>query len=87
MSAETAWWITLGAGLVVAAVAVLLLHLLLRQVQRIERASAEAWMTGKRVAGNTATTWMLDLMTKQVRRVNHDLTTARQPDRPGQGRR
>ena len=69
MSTEASWWITLAAGLVVAVVAVVLLHLLLRQVQRIERASVEVWTTGKRVAGNTATTWMLDLMSKQLDRL------------------
>lgn len=54
------WWITLGVGLVVAVVAVILLQLLLSQVHRIERDALAIWETGKLVAANTATTWQLD---------------------------
>lgn len=54
------WWITLGVGLVVAAVVVLLLQLLLRAVERIERNVIVLWQTATTVARNTATTWQLD---------------------------
>lgn len=55
-----AWWaITLGLGLVVAVVAVVLLQMFLRQLHRIERDAERLWHTGKLVAGNTATTWQL----------------------------
>lgn len=71
------WWITLGVGLVVAVVAVILLQLLLVQVHRIERVALAIWETGKQVAANTATTWMLedtterlDLLTQEAQR--HD---------------
>ena len=53
------WWITLGVGLVVAAVVVLLLQLLLRAVERIERNVIVLWQTATTVARNTATTWLL----------------------------
>ena len=53
------WWITLGVGLVVAAVVVVLLQLLLRAVERIERNVVALWQTATTVAGNTATTWLL----------------------------
>jgi hypothetical protein len=53
------WWITLGAGLVVAAVVVVLLQLLLRAVERIERNVVELWQTATTVARNTATSWLL----------------------------
>jgi hypothetical protein len=53
------WWITLGIGLVVAAVVVILLQLLLRAVERIERNVVELWQTATTVARNTATTWLL----------------------------
>jgi hypothetical protein len=53
------WWITLGVGLVVAAVVVLLLQLLLRAVERIERNVIALWQTATTVARNTATTWLL----------------------------
>jgi hypothetical protein len=59
MSTETLWWITLGVGLVVAVVAVVLLQLFLNQVRRIERGSLDVWETATTVARNTATTWML----------------------------
>ncbi len=60
------WWITLGVGLVVAVVAVILLQLLLSQVHRIERVALAIWETGKLVAANTATTWMLTETTERL---------------------
>ncbi len=59
MTTHTLWWITLGVGLVVALVAIVLLQLFLNQVRRIERGSLEVWETATTVARNTATTWML----------------------------
>jgi hypothetical protein len=53
------WWAALGLGLLVAIVVVVLLHALRRQVKGIETAFEQAWETGKQVAQNTATTWML----------------------------
>jgi hypothetical protein len=53
------WWITLGVGLVVAVVVVLLLQRLLRAVERIEHNVIELWQTATTVARNTATTWLL----------------------------
>lgn len=59
MSNNTLWWITLGVGLVVAIVAVVLLQIFLNQVRKIERGSLDVWETATTVARNTATTWML----------------------------
>lgn len=56
---QTIWWVTLGLGLVVAAVVVFLLQRLLRAVQKVERNVAELWATATTVARNTATTWLL----------------------------
>jgi hypothetical protein len=56
---ERLWWITLGVGLVVAAVVTLLLHLLLGAVKRIERNVTVLWQTATTVARNTATSWQL----------------------------
>ena len=53
------WWLALGLGLVVLLVAVALLQLFLREVQRIELHAREVWQAGKGVAANTATTWQL----------------------------
>jgi hypothetical protein len=58
-AAETAWWVTLGVGLVVALVVWGLLEQLRRAVVRIDEAVDEVWTMGKRVAQNTATTHML----------------------------
>lgn len=55
----TMWWITLGVGLVVAVVVVVLLEVLARNVEEIDRNVAKAWSTATRVARNTATTWSL----------------------------
>jgi hypothetical protein len=58
-AAETAWWITLGVGLVVALVVWGLLEALRRTVNEIDEAVDRVWTMGKRVAQNTATTHML----------------------------
>ncbi len=82
MSTETMWWITLGLGLVVALVAVVLLHLFYTQVRRIESGSEAIWEAGKQVARNTATTWMLhqttvrlDALTEEALKHNDFLDT------------
>jgi len=59
MSNDGYWFLTLGLGLVVAVVAVVLLELFLRQVHRIEAGAALVWTAGKQVAGNTSATWLL----------------------------
>lgn len=56
---ETAWWITLAVGLVVALVVWGLLEVLRRTVLEVERAVNDVWTMGKRVAQNTATTHLL----------------------------
>jgi type II secretory pathway component PulF len=56
---ETAWWVTLGAGLVIALVVWGLLEVLRRTVNEIDAAVDRVWTMGKRVAQNTATTHML----------------------------
>jgi hypothetical protein len=66
MSTHALWWMTLGLGLVVALVAVVLLQLFYRQVRRIEDDSLAIWEMGKQVARNTATTWMLHQTTVRL---------------------
>jgi hypothetical protein len=56
---ETAWWVSLGVGLVVALVVWALLEILRRTVNEVDRAVNDVWTMGKRVAQNTATTHML----------------------------
>ncbi len=56
---QTLWWITLGAGLVVAVVVLVLLEILRRAVADIDRAATELWTMGKRLAQNTQTTHLL----------------------------
>ncbi|MBA2508112.1 MAG: hypothetical protein H0V32_05305 [Nocardioidaceae bacterium] len=60
MSDQAYWWVVLGLGLVVAVVVVVLLQAFLNEVHRIERGAGQVWQAGKQVAGNTATTWLLD---------------------------
>ncbi len=72
MSTEAIWWMTLGIGLVVALVAVLLLQAFYRQVRRIEEGSDGVWETGKQVARNTATTWMLQQTTVRLDRLTDE---------------
>jgi hypothetical protein len=56
---ETAWWVSLAVGLLVALVFWFLLEWLRRTVNEIDRGVDEVWVMGKRVAQNTATTHML----------------------------
>ncbi len=66
MSTNAMWWLTLLLGLVVSLVAVLLLQIFYRKLRRIEAGSAAIWETGKQVARNTATTWMLQQTTVRL---------------------
>jgi hypothetical protein len=54
-----AWWVGLGAGLVVALVVWGLLEVLRRTVLRIDEGVTAVWTMGKRVAQNTQTTYLL----------------------------
>lgn len=64
---QTAWWITVGVGLVVVLVVCGLLELLRRAVNEVDRAVSDVWTMGKRVAQNTQTTHLLQ--TTKVRGV------------------
>lgn len=55
----TLWWSTLAVGLVVALVVWALLEHLRRAVRDVEPAVDRTWLMGKRVAGNTSTTYLL----------------------------
>lgn len=72
MSSTTAWWITLGLGLVVAIVAIVLLEVFYRKVRAIEVGSEAIWQMGKQVARNTATTWMLALTPQKLDRLTEE---------------
>ena len=58
-SNQTAWWITLAVGLVVALVVWALLEALRRTVNQVETAVDELWESGQHVAQNTQTTHLL----------------------------
>lgn len=56
----TRWWIlalSVG-GLVIAVVAALLLRII-RAANSIDRYAADIWEAGQKIAGNTASIWML----------------------------
>ena len=72
MSTNTAWWITLGLGLIVAIVAVVLLEIFYRKVRAIEAGSLAIWNMGKEVARNTATTWMLAQTPERLDRLTEE---------------
>lgn len=63
-----AWWATIGAGVAVTAVVVVLLQTLLRTVHEIDRALQRAWNMGTQVARNTATSWVLVDTARMVQR-------------------
>jgi uncharacterized membrane protein len=56
---QTAWWITLAVGLVVALVVWALLEALRRTVNQIDESVSALWETGQRVAQNTQTSHLL----------------------------
>src|SRR6266540_4744039 len=56
----TVWWVALGIGLVVELVALSLLEFLFGLVKTIDAGVLSVWEMGKRVAANTATTWMFN---------------------------
>jgi hypothetical protein len=56
---QTAWWITLGVGLVVALVVWGLLEALRRTVNQVEKSVSDLWTSGQHVAQNTQTTHLL----------------------------
>ncbi len=58
-SNQTAWWITLGVGLVVALVVWALLEALRRTVRQIDADVSKLWEMGQRVAQNTQTSHLL----------------------------
>lgn len=66
---QTLWWITLGIGLVVAVVVVVLLQLLLNAVDKVERTVITLWDTATTVARNTATSWQLGSTGDQLDRI------------------
>ena len=72
MSTNAAWWVTLGLGLVVAVVAVVLLEMFYRKVRAVEAGAGAIWEMGKEVARNTATTWMLAQTPERLDRLTEE---------------
>ena len=72
MSTNAAWWVTLGLGLVVAVVAVVLLEVFYRKVRAVEAGSSAIWEMGKQVARNTATTWLLSQTPERLDRLTEE---------------
>lgn len=58
-SNQSAWWITLLVGLIVAGVVWALLERLRRAVRDVEEAAAAAWAGGKQVERNTIMIYLL----------------------------
>jgi type II secretory pathway component PulF len=56
---QALWWVTIGVGLIVALVVWALLEILRRTVRDVDRAVADVWTMGKRVAQNTQTSYLL----------------------------
>lgn len=79
------WWITLGVGLVVAIVVILLLQLLLISVDKVENRVKTLWETATTLARNTATTWLLDQAGHSVEEIGEE-AAARMQSQPPRGR-
>jgi len=83
-SNQTAWWITLVIGLVVALVVWGLLELLRRTVDEIDAGVSEVWDMGKRVAQNTQTTHLLRTTVARGTELSEEVERHRQAGRSGQ---
>ena len=72
----TLWWVALGIGLVVELVALSLLEFLLGLVKTIDDGVLSVWEMGKRVAANTATTWMFNQTAQLAEELEREVGTA-----------
>ena len=54
------WWLSLGVGGLVIVVVALLLSLIIRAANNIDRHAKEIWEAGKKIAANTVSIWMLE---------------------------
>lgn len=69
----SAWQITLGIGGVVLVAVILLLSLLLRFVNQIDRGVQNLWDTATRFAANTATLWQIDAVGHTLEEVRDEV--------------
>lgn len=60
------WWLSLAIAAVVVVVVAVLLGLVIGAAKNIERQAAGIWITGKQIAGNTVTIWVLEKIDGQV---------------------
>ena len=81
---QTVWWITLGAGLVVAVVVWALLELLRRTVNDVDRSVIELWTMGKRLAQNTQTSHLLGTTRARGVELAEELNQHRAPSPPSE---
>jgi hypothetical protein len=69
MSLIDMWWLSLAVfGAVVVVVAVLL-GLIIAAAKSIDRHAGAIWVTGKEIAGNTVSIWMLEQTIGALRRL------------------
>jgi len=69
----TAWWTTLGLGVVLVVAVIVLLSLLVSFVKDIDINVRETWDTATRLASNTATTWMLQQTATRVEDLGNEV--------------
>ena len=74
--AETAWWVTLGAGLVIAAVVWALLELLRRSVHDVRRGVDDVLSIGGQLAQNTWTVQLLQTTKARALELRDELNAA-----------
>lgn len=60
MDTMTIWTYSLIAGAVVILIVAVLLIMLIAAARRVDKHAAEIWTTGKQIAGNTVSIWMLN---------------------------
>lgn len=60
------WWLSLGIFAVVVVVVAVLLGLIIAAAKSIDRHAATIWLTGKQIAGNTVSIWILEKTNEHV---------------------
>jgi hypothetical protein len=73
---EATWWATLGGGVVVLAAVGGLLEMLRRSVRDVDRAVADVWTAGKRLAQNTQSAHLLDTTRTRTAALREELERA-----------
>ena len=67
------WWLALGLGAVVVIIVAVLLGLIIATAKSIDYHASAIWVSGKQIAGNTVSIWMLENANTALRGIHSTL--------------